>query len=206
MSARDDKSLHEGWDIKELWEKHEDVAMHFNDLIMRLRTQALAGVAAIAALVGIFAKENANEMRYSWEIAALVFFGLACFWIAIWCLDFGYYNKLLSGAVASLKALEDASKKGSRITSINLSTIIEDVVQGKRTDVRTLRHRIRSRWGIVTFYLIVLGATLAGGAISLKMDKSVSTQSAGVTAQIIPMAKSVPSNKHSKGPPVKVVP
>jgi hypothetical protein len=41
-------------DVQCLWEKYEDIAMHFNDLLIRLRTQSLAGVAALSALVGIF--------------------------------------------------------------------------------------------------------------------------------------------------------
>ena len=49
---------HQGWPIRELWEKYEEITMHFNDLIIRLRTQALAGVAALSALVGIFAKAD----------------------------------------------------------------------------------------------------------------------------------------------------
>jgi hypothetical protein len=31
-------SDHEGWPIRELWEKYEEITMHFNDLIIRLRT------------------------------------------------------------------------------------------------------------------------------------------------------------------------
>src|SRR5664280_1831888 len=41
----------EGWPLKDVWEKYEDIAMHFNDLLIRLRTQALAAVAAISTLV-----------------------------------------------------------------------------------------------------------------------------------------------------------
>jgi hypothetical protein len=48
----------EEWSIKELWEKYEEIAMHFNDLLIRLRTQALGGVAALSAIVGIFGKSG----------------------------------------------------------------------------------------------------------------------------------------------------
>lgn len=40
----------EGTDVFEVWTKYEDIAMHFNDLLIKLRTQALGGVAAISAL------------------------------------------------------------------------------------------------------------------------------------------------------------
>jgi hypothetical protein len=35
-----------------LWKEYEGVAMHFNELLIRLRTQALGGVAAISAITG----------------------------------------------------------------------------------------------------------------------------------------------------------
>jgi hypothetical protein len=99
-------SDHQGWPIRELWEKYEEITMHFNDLIIRLRTQALAGVAALSTLVGIFAKADLGAFSYTWEIAGFVFAALALFWIAIWVLDFAYYNQLLIGSVAALLELE----------------------------------------------------------------------------------------------------
>jgi len=62
----------DGWAIKELWEKYEEIAMHFNDLLIRLRTQALGGVAALSTLVGLFAKTSAS-VNTSWKIAAVFF-------------------------------------------------------------------------------------------------------------------------------------
>lgn len=67
--------IERGFAIRELWEKYEQIAMHFNDLIIRLRTQALAGVAALSTLVGLFAKSDLGPFSYSWEIAGFVFFG-----------------------------------------------------------------------------------------------------------------------------------
>src|SRR5665811_1811727 len=83
----------EGWPLKDLWEKYEDIAMHFNDLLIRLRTQALAGVAAISTLVSIFARSG-SDLRISWEVAVGVLLFLCLFWIAIWIIEFCYYNKL----------------------------------------------------------------------------------------------------------------
>ena len=65
--------IERGFAIRELWEKYEEIAMHFNDLIIRLRTQALAGVAALSTLVGLFAKSDLGPFSYSWEIAILFF-------------------------------------------------------------------------------------------------------------------------------------
>src|SRR5689334_19710460 len=113
-----------GWDIRKLWEKYEDITMHFNDLLIKLRTQALAAVAALATLVGIFAKSQ--TLNVSWEIATIVLFALCVMWVAVWILDFTYYNKLLIGAVVALTILEDESKRATRIHAIQLSTIIEN--------------------------------------------------------------------------------
>ena len=43
--------------VFKLWSKYEDVTMHFNDLILKLRFQALAGVAGLSAVAGLFGRE-----------------------------------------------------------------------------------------------------------------------------------------------------
>ena len=35
------------YDVKTLWVEYEKIAMHFNDLLIKLRTQSLGGLAAI---------------------------------------------------------------------------------------------------------------------------------------------------------------
>lgn len=42
----------------EVWKQYEKIAMHFNDLIIRLRTQSIGGLAALAAIIGIVLKNN----------------------------------------------------------------------------------------------------------------------------------------------------
>lgn len=160
---------HEGWPIRELWEKYEDIAMHFNDLIIRLRTQALAGVAALSTLVGIFAKADLGQFTYTWEIAGFVFLALTLFWIAIWILDFWYYNDLLVGAVAALLELEKESETKSHISHINMSTLVERSVAGELNFKLGLRKTFRvvaPRW---TFYILVFLALLAGAGFSFWM-------------------------------------
>jgi hypothetical protein len=55
----------EGWPIFDVWKKYEQIAMHFNDLLIRIRTQALAGVAALSAFTGLFAKAELGPISYS---------------------------------------------------------------------------------------------------------------------------------------------
>jgi hypothetical protein len=160
--------IRRGFPIRDLWEKYEDIAMHFNDLIIRLRTQALAGVAALSTLVGVFAKADIGPFSYSWEIAGFVFLALAAFWIAIWILDFAYYNKLLIGAVAALIELERRSQTTNIVLEINLSTRIEESVRGDLAFPGTLTEwqKVNIRRGRVAFYSIVLVALLAGAGLS----------------------------------------
>src|SRR5688500_4996729 len=46
----------------QLWTEYEKIAMHFNDLILRLRVQALSGITAILALSGIAANLAAGPI------------------------------------------------------------------------------------------------------------------------------------------------
>lgn len=121
----DDEVEREGWEKLEpaqkleLWAKHEDIAMHFNDLAMRLRLQALAGVgAATLAAGGIFTHQGQIDVRNLGRF--LVAASVA--WIAIWLLDQFYYQPLLKGAVEQIVRIETWTP------GLKLSTTIEKVV------------------------------------------------------------------------------
>jgi hypothetical protein len=158
----------DGWPIKEVWEKYEQIAMHFNDLLIKLRTQALAAVAAISTVVGIFSRTGADE-KVSWGLAAAVFFFLCLFWIAVWIIDFCYYNRLLLGAVDAILDLETISKENTHILHIDISTKIERAVAGERPSLekerrKRLRRLIFGRWA---FYIIVFLALVGGFGFSI---------------------------------------
>jgi hypothetical protein len=121
---------------------------------------ALAGVAALSTLVGIFTRTDKNSIHISWQIATDVFGLLILFWIAIWGIDRLYYNRLLTGAVAALLAIEEESKKGNPSLSINLSTQIEKYVSHPPD---RLWDRFQAKLGVRLFYFIVLFALSAGG-------------------------------------------
>jgi len=143
-------------DVQRLWEKYEGIAMHFNDLLIRLRTQSLAGVAAVSAVVGIFSKEGLGDIKLDWDIAQAIFFAMIWFWIAIWCLDMGYYNRLLNGAVNEIIELEK-STAGSFDGEINMSRSIE-----AQFNKPWWNHAKRSYDGVVMFYGIVMAVLVAG--------------------------------------------
>jgi hypothetical protein len=98
-----------------VWEKHEKIAMHFNDLILKVRIQALGALAAVVTVGGVLLRTVPPEPHLAWGVVTSVLAVLLAFWIAIWLLDFLYYNRLLKGAVDSLLALEDAINSRGKI-------------------------------------------------------------------------------------------
>lgn len=111
------------------WKEYERIAMHFNDLLLRIRSQSLAAVAAFATIAGVLLKTDAVGAPFHWGILSAVFAALAIFWLAIWILDFRYYNRLLLGAVNALIEIEENSRDGKDPPRIDLSTKIEEAVK-----------------------------------------------------------------------------
>jgi uncharacterized membrane protein len=147
----------------EIWAKHEDVAMHFNDLTLRLRLQALAGVGAAALIAGsVFSHQGRIELQQvGWFLVAL-----SIIWAGIGLLDAFYYQALLKGAVVSIKEVE------KNLPSVKLSTIIENNVGYGGKVARAL------------FYGST-GLLLLGGGISLvRLDKGPSPIPEPVCASI----------------------
>jgi hypothetical protein len=157
------RATEEGWPLFEVWSKYEEIAMHFNDLIMRLRTQALGAVAALATIIGIFARRGTDQHTI-WEIVSTAFAILSIFWIAIWTIDFWYYNRLLQGAVVSLLNIEKQSKERLRIKYIDMSSTIEEGVAGCLPKNPMAGKLSIGRWA---FYILVALALLGGFGFSL---------------------------------------
>jgi hypothetical protein len=150
------KTTDEGFSVFDLWAKYEDITTHFNDLLMKLRTQALAGVATLSTAVGIFAKSESQSANV-WQLAGFTIIGLCLVWIAIWVLDAFYYNRLLAGAVHALKQIENESKSNRHVPEIGFSTAIEDVVLRKICS--------KQEGGVRAFYLIILIALVGGAGV-----------------------------------------
>lgn len=109
-----------------VWKSYEQVAMHFNDLIIRLRIQSIGGLAALATILGIVLKSNnGNNETFNYGLAILAIMFLTLCWIAIWMLDLRYYNRLLEGSVNAILELEKNKESFLEKKEINLSSNIE---------------------------------------------------------------------------------
>src|ERR1700737_1325484 len=146
-----------GFDVFTLWKEYEAVAMHFNDLLIRIRTQSLAAVAAFATVAGLLLKEGSISHELRWGTLIVVFAALSIFWLAIWILDFTYYNRLLLGAVNSLMEIEKQSTQGNSVSAINLSTQIENAVALEGGAEPERRNLSQGRWW---FYSLVFALLL----------------------------------------------
>ena len=105
--------------VIDLWKKYEDVAMHFNDLIMRWRLQAIGGLAGLVTLAGFVVGDAATlAVRYR---AMVILSGVLSFaWIGVGLIDLFYYRRLLQGAVRAILLIERDNPR------IALSTLIEN--------------------------------------------------------------------------------
>ena len=105
--------------IIELWFHYEEIAMHFNELIIQYRLQLMGGIGSIGALSGYFigSKVDSAEMRH--KLRAFIATGILLLLLAAWNLDINYYNNLLRGAVDALIQFEREHP------DINMSTSIK---------------------------------------------------------------------------------
>jgi hypothetical protein len=127
-----------------LWAKYEDIAMHFNDLMLKFRVQVLGGLATLSTLAGYLASGKTSvdphQSGFAFAFSGVLLFSL----VAAFVLDTFYYSRLLKGAVFALRKLE------SKDPRIKFSTRIESVV-GHGTAAR-------ARWA---FYILI-GLPLLG--------------------------------------------
>jgi hypothetical protein len=144
------------------WERHEKVAMHFNDLILKVRIQALGALAALVTLGGLLLKTLPPSGHIPWGVVAAVLATFLAFWIAIWLLDFRYYNRLLMGAVDALLKLEDQINSGDDLT-IEMSHKIEDSARG----IAPTHRKEGTLSGPLWFYSIVTAVLVIGLVFSL---------------------------------------
>lgn len=106
-----------------LWFHYEEIAMHFNQLIIQYRLQLMGGAGAIGAVAAFLIQSRDHEER-RYLMRSLVSFVMFFLLFAAAILDIAYYNKLLLGAVNALLEFEKAHPP------INMSTLIHAEVEG----------------------------------------------------------------------------
>lgn len=151
-----------------VWKSYEEVAMHFNDLIIRLRTQSIGGLAALATILGIILHaQSGNNETFNYGLAVLATICLMILWVAIWVLDLRYYNRLLEGSVNAILELEKNKEEFLEKRKINLSSNIEKAFKARfehetRKEVEIKGSEIRKNFvsGRKLFYVIVFFALL----------------------------------------------
>lgn len=89
----------------DLWKKYEDIAMHFNELIMRWRLQAIGGLAGLLTVAG-FVVGDAESLVVRYRAMLILSGVLASGWIGVATIDLFYYRRLLQGAVKAITDLE----------------------------------------------------------------------------------------------------
>lgn len=92
----------------QLWFHYEEIAMHFNELIIQYRLQLMGGAGALGALASYFVNSKADDSESQHRLRALLSTGLFVLIAAAALLDIGYYNELLNGAVKAIIAYEKA--------------------------------------------------------------------------------------------------
>jgi hypothetical protein len=55
-----------------LWDKYEQIAMHFNELLIRLRTQALGAVATIVTAAGFLVSRESVEPWWAVSVVSVL--------------------------------------------------------------------------------------------------------------------------------------
>ena len=130
-------------EIIDLWFHYEEVAMHFNELLIQYRLQLMGGAGAIGALSAYLIGDKVTEpstrtwLRFLASLTLLVLITAAAF------LDLFYYNQLLLASVDVLIEFEAAHPP------LKMSTYIADQVAARGLPV------------VIGSYCIVLGLLAA---------------------------------------------
>jgi hypothetical protein len=109
-------------DTLELWFRYEEIAMHFNNLLMQFRLQLMGGAGAIGTVASYLIGAKVTDAAERARLQVVVLAGLFVLIAAAASLDVFYYDRLLRGAVAALLEFE------AKHPDIQMSTRIEEAV------------------------------------------------------------------------------
>lgn len=184
--------------VFDVWKEYEKIAMHFNELLIQLRTRALGGIAVITALVSVLSKgETASDFR--WSVLSAVLFILTLVWIAIWIIDVKYYRRLLYGSVRAVLEIEAISNSHKVVNSLRMSHRIKEAIESGRQEPAA-----KHLWSdaIAWFYTVILVSLIAGMYISLdqhctQLAKASSAQGHAI-CRVLPNWNKVASDRETR--------
>jgi hypothetical protein len=110
----------------EVWKKTVDVQQHFNDLALRIRNFALTLLVGVLGGTALALRESPNPLPFAgfqMSLASALLGAGALGWVGFWLLDRHWYHRLLIGAVAHGKRIEQAV--GDRLL-LGLAAAIEE--------------------------------------------------------------------------------
>jgi len=122
-----------------VWCKYEDIANHFNGLIIQIRIKSLALITSISSILAIY---TTKDGVIQWELLQYALMFQFFFLLSVCVLDLFYYNRLLTNTVIILRDLEKDRPKTDGIPEPNFSTVLDDEVGGT--------------WIVQSFYLVSL--------------------------------------------------
>jgi len=93
-------------DTVALWYHYEEIAMHFNSLIIQFRLQLIGGAGAIGTAGAYLIGSKVEDVQERRWLRSLVSSGLWSLIVTAALLDLFYYNRLLQGAVNALLDFE----------------------------------------------------------------------------------------------------
>ena len=145
--------------VFQAWKAVVDVQMHFNEMAMRVRNIAIT---LILAVFGAAVLSLQRELYFRWGhrqvhvASVLMIFGLMG-WIAVGLMDWGFYHRLLIGAVKKSLEIENLYRDDPIFGMTHL------IMKESRIKLWG-GHQMRARDKIFIFYFIILlvGVLFAG--------------------------------------------
>ena len=169
--------------VGDIWRKTVEVQQHLNDLELRIRNYAVTILAAILGVAAYAVKETLQigVFRHRISVAAATLVGAIIPWLTFYFMDRFWYHRLLYGAVAQGKLIEDRWK--DTIPEISLTEAI-----GRYSPLKFFRWKIHCPRKIDLFYgagvfLLLVLSLLAQYAARPVADNSPSNKPAQVTTQ-----------------------
>lgn len=141
-------------EIIQLWFHYEEIAMHFNELLLRYRMQLMGGAGAIGTLLSYLIGSRIKDVTVRHWVVFVVSLVLLVIISAAAALDLFYYNQLLLGAVDALLEFENMHP------IINMSTRIEEQISNRGLIT------IRTVYAIILLPLLIF--TIWSGRMQLK--------------------------------------